>query len=59
MPAVLVELGFLSNPAEVERLQNPLYQNELAEALTRALMRYRAQGQAPAGETGGAGEVSE
>jgi N-acetylmuramoyl-L-alanine amidase len=42
MPAVLVELGFLSNPQEVERLQDPLYQNELVAALTRALVRYRA-----------------
>ena len=42
MPAVLVELGFLSTPQEVERLQDPRYQNELAAALTRALVRYRA-----------------
>lgn len=42
MPAVLVELGFLSNPEEVERLGDPEYQNRLIEALTRALVRYRA-----------------
>jgi N-acetylmuramoyl-L-alanine amidase len=51
MPAVLVEVGFLSNPQEVQRLQDPLYQNQLAEALTRALVRYRAP-QLPA-STGG------
>ena len=39
MPAVLVELGFLSNPQEVQRLQDPIYQNQLAEALTRALVQ--------------------
>ncbi len=59
MPAVLVELGFLSNPAEVERLQDPVYQNELAEALTRALVRYRARGVAPARAGAGSNEVSE
>jgi N-acetylmuramoyl-L-alanine amidase len=42
MPAVLVELGFISNPSEVERLQDPVYQNELADALTRAILRFRA-----------------
>jgi N-acetylmuramoyl-L-alanine amidase len=59
MPAVLVELGFLSNPAEVERLQDPVYQNELAAALTRALVRYRAPGTAPTARAAAAGEVSE
>ena len=42
MPAVLVELGFMSTPSELERLKDPVYQNELAESLTRALVRFRA-----------------
>jgi N-acetylmuramoyl-L-alanine amidase len=46
MPAVLVELGFLSNPEEEARLQNPAYRAELIEALVRAITRYRAQGEA-------------
>ncbi|HEX6201874.1 MAG TPA: N-acetylmuramoyl-L-alanine amidase [Thermoanaerobaculia bacterium] len=41
MPAVLVELGFLSNPAEERRLQSPEYRGELADALVRAISRYR------------------
>lgn len=47
MPAVLVELGFISTPSELERLKDPVYQNELAESLTRALVRFRASGSAP------------
>ncbi len=49
MPAVLVELGFISNPQEEARLQDPAYQAQLAAALTRAIMRYRAQAQSGAG----------
>lgn len=43
MPAVLVELGFLSNPEEEERLLDPSYRSELVGALVRAISRYRAQ----------------
>lgn len=42
MPAVLVELGFLSNPDEEKKLQDATYRSELAEALTRAVERYKA-----------------
>lgn len=42
MPAVLVELGFISTPSERQRLQDPVYQNELAASLTRAIVRFRA-----------------
>jgi N-acetylmuramoyl-L-alanine amidase len=41
MPAVLVELGFLSNPDEEKKLQDVAYRGELAEALTRAVSRYK------------------
>ncbi len=40
MPAVLVETGFLSNPREEERLRTPAYQQELADAIARAVYRY-------------------
>ena len=56
MPAVLVELGFISTPSELERLQDPVYQNELAESLTRALVRFRSVAATPAS---GASEVPE
>jgi N-acetylmuramoyl-L-alanine amidase len=43
MPAVLVEVGFLSNPSEERQLQSPEYRAELAAALVRAISRYRAE----------------
>jgi N-acetylmuramoyl-L-alanine amidase len=46
MPAVLVELGFLSNPAEETKLLQPAYRADLISALVRAVERYRAQGDA-------------
>lgn len=36
-PAVLVECGFLSNPAECRKLQDTIYQLQLASTLTAAL----------------------
>ncbi len=43
MPAVLVELGFLSNPDEEEKLQSPEYRAELVDALVRAISRFKRQ----------------
>lgn len=43
MPAVLVELGFISNPEEEKKLQDAAYRSALVEALTRAVGRYKAQ----------------
>ncbi len=51
MPAVLVEFGFLSNAEEEGKLRDPLYRDSLAEALVRAITRYRAGLQGFAGET--------
>jgi N-acetylmuramoyl-L-alanine amidase len=45
MPAVLVELGFLSNPDEEKKLLAADYRGQLVEALVRAISRY--QGRAP------------
>jgi N-acetylmuramoyl-L-alanine amidase len=42
MPAVLVELGFISNPDEEKKLQDPAYRDQLIEALTRAIAKYKA-----------------
>ncbi len=44
MPAVLVELGFLSNPEEEKKLETPAYRAELVEALVRAVERFKAAG---------------
>jgi N-acetylmuramoyl-L-alanine amidase len=60
MPAVLVELGFINNPEEEKKLQDPAYRDQLVDALITAVARYRAsiEGQpaaagapAPAGAT--------
>ena len=42
MPAVLVELGFISNPEEEKKLQDPAYRDQLVDALVRAVARYKA-----------------
>lgn len=42
MPAVLVELGFLSNPDEEKKLQDSAYRDQLVDALVRAVARYKA-----------------
>jgi N-acetylmuramoyl-L-alanine amidase len=41
MPAVLVELGFLTNPQQEQRLASDDYQNALVQALVDAIVRYR------------------
>jgi N-acetylmuramoyl-L-alanine amidase len=42
MPAVLVELGFVSNPAEEGKLQGAEYRSQLVSALVQAVLRYKA-----------------
>jgi N-acetylmuramoyl-L-alanine amidase len=37
MPAILVEVGFLSNPSEAERLTQPDYQQQIAEAIAAGI----------------------
>ncbi len=43
MPAVLVEVGFISNQREARKLVTPEYQDELARALSAAIHDYKAQ----------------
>jgi N-acetylmuramoyl-L-alanine amidase len=43
LPAVLVECGFLSNPAETQRLATPAYQQRLADGLATAVVDYLNQ----------------
>lgn len=40
IPSVLVETAFISNPEEERRLNDPKYQNELADALLRGIVKY-------------------
>ena len=42
-PSLLVELGYLSNPAEAKLLDNPAYQDRLAETLAKSLVSHLAQ----------------
>jgi N-acetylmuramoyl-L-alanine amidase len=42
MPAVLVELGFISNPDEEKKLKDPAYREQLVDALSRAVAHYKA-----------------
>ena len=44
MPAVLVELGFLSNPEEEKRLLDGAYRTQLVDSLVAAIQRYRGAG---------------
>ncbi|HEY7059303.1 MAG TPA: N-acetylmuramoyl-L-alanine amidase, partial [Vicinamibacterales bacterium] len=41
MPAVLVEMGFLTNPQQEQRLVSDDYQNALVQALVDGIVRYR------------------
>lgn len=41
MPAILVETGFISNPEEEDYLNSDKGQQELVDAITRALKRYK------------------
>ncbi len=51
MPAVLVELGFLTNPDEANVLAAPSFADALADAIAAAVERYCEQYEA--GELGG------
>jgi N-acetylmuramoyl-L-alanine amidase len=41
MPAVLVEIGFISNPAEEKLLSTPSHQQKIVDALVESVVRFR------------------
>jgi N-acetylmuramoyl-L-alanine amidase len=41
MPAILIEVGFLSNPQEERKLKNSYYRQQIAEAIAQAVADYR------------------
>ncbi len=43
VPAITVEVGFISNPVEESKLQDPNYQTKLAWAVYRGISRYFAE----------------
>jgi len=49
MPAVLVELGFLTNAQQEQQLAGDAFQNALVQALTDGIVRYRGAAGAIAG----------
>lgn len=53
MPAVLVELGFLSNPEEERKAQSLTHQADLVDALVRATQRFKSQMEARGGTFSG------
>ena len=52
MPAILVEVGFISNAEEELLLKNPQYHNRIVEALSRAVRGYLDEMAALAGPAG-------
>lgn len=40
MPAILIEIGFLSNPEEVKKLSDENYKNELAKGIAQGILTY-------------------
>lgn len=49
IPCVLVEYGYLSHPAEAQRLSSPAYRQAVARAVARALREQSAHGDAGTG----------
>lgn len=51
MPAILVEVGFITNRDEEEKLKDPAYRNTIAAAITRGILNYREEYQLAEGFT--------
>ena len=47
MPAILIETGFLANPDDERYLASSKGQDEIAQAIANAIVKYRAQVEAP------------
>lgn len=45
MPAILMEVGFMSNPDELKRIESAHYREAMAESLTKALIEWRDRNQ--------------
>ena len=39
-PGVLVEIGFISNPAEERKLNDPVYQEKIARGIAHGILVY-------------------
>ncbi|MDR7556549.1 MAG: N-acetylmuramoyl-L-alanine amidase family protein [Armatimonadota bacterium] len=49
IPAVLVEVAYISNPDEEARLRTPAFRQQLADAIARGVLRFLITSPAPAG----------
>lgn len=49
MPSILVETGYITNPEEEEYLNSPKGQQETADVITKAVLRYRYSLENPGG----------
>ena len=49
MPAVLVEMAFISNPDEESQLGSDDFKTRVVQALYNAIVRYRARIESPPG----------
>ncbi|MEO6328729.1 MAG: N-acetylmuramoyl-L-alanine amidase, partial [Ginsengibacter sp.] len=47
MPAILIETGFIANPEDERYLNSEKGQQEIAEAITKALLKYKDQVENP------------
>ena len=47
MPALLVEMGFITNTRECRRLKRGQYQEQMAQALTSGILSYLASAPSP------------
>jgi N-acetylmuramoyl-L-alanine amidase len=52
MPSILIEIGFLTNPDEEEKLRSPAYRESLALAIAQSVQRFREELGARAGSSG-------
>jgi N-acetylmuramoyl-L-alanine amidase len=50
MPAVRIELGYLTNPGDAARLGRPEFRDELAEAIAVAIQRLFSPAELPTRE---------
>jgi N-acetylmuramoyl-L-alanine amidase len=41
MPAVLIEIGFMSNPHEEQRLRDDGYRDRIAQAIAQGITQHR------------------
>ncbi len=41
MPAILIEVGYLSNPAEARRMNNPAYISRVADGIVNGVLNYK------------------